>query len=307
MAWLVNYSSAMYYVNDYRILAVRKFPTWFWAQGLWVGFSSAQNSSFVKQGLIMNRRKPSRTNPSSQLSESPDPQLSQSAAFDPKDSPFSRLAPLKAFLLAKTAPEPKKKAKKAAPPPKEIDSVQFPAPSDEELFRREMSDVSPLRQRAKRRESEPQSTSSWKPPSEISEDMLVMRDLADLVSGRREFDFSQTDECIEAHVRGFPPGLMNQLRQGRFPIQDHLDLHGLTLQEAQEAISEFIDKSISLGRSCLLLIHGRGHRSPNGIPVIKHNLENLLLRNPLKKYILAFTTARPVDGGSGASYILLRK
>ncbi|MDR2946909.1 MAG: Smr/MutS family protein, partial [Candidatus Adiutrix sp.] len=61
------------------------------------------------------------------------------------------------------------------------------------------------------------------------------------------------------------------------------------------------------GRGCVLLIHGRGLGSHDGVPVLKRYLETFLLRGTPRKYILAFTTARPLDGGLGASYILLRR
>ncbi|MDR0620941.1 MAG: Smr/MutS family protein [Deltaproteobacteria bacterium] len=146
----------------------------------------------------------------------------------------------------------------------------------------------------------------WRLPSIEAEERAVVKDLTDLVSGKSEFDFSATDELMEAQAKGLSPEIMRRLKRGLIPFQDHLDVHGFSLPEATEAINAFIVRSVGLGRKCLLLIHGRGHRSPDGIPIIKGNLEQLLLRGPIKKHILAFTTARPIDGGSGASYILLR-
>jgi DNA-nicking Smr family endonuclease len=134
----------------------------------------------------------------------------------------------------------------------------------------------------------------------------VIQNLVDLVNGDAEFDFSSTDELMEGAAKNISPGALDLLRKGAIPVQDYLDVHGLSLPEAEEAIYSFINRSVYLGRNCVLLVHGRGHRSPDGVPIIKRNLENILLRGPLKKYILAFTTARPIDGGSGASYILLR-
>jgi DNA-nicking Smr family endonuclease len=178
--------------------------------------------------------------------------------------------------------------------------------AEENLFLQAMEGVVPLADTVKRREQEPLSTECWKAPEYPDEDLLVMRDLTDLISGKSEFDFAFTDELCEAQIKGLPPALMDNLRKGSFPIQDHLDLHGMNLPQAERAINEFVTRSVYLGRTCILLIHGRGQGSPDGISIIKRNLESLLLRGSSKKYILAFTTARPIDGGSGASYILLR-
>ncbi|MDR1111049.1 MAG: Smr/MutS family protein [Deltaproteobacteria bacterium] len=235
----------------------------------------------------------------------------------PDDGPFAALAGLRDRLREKQRDEEFRlregllRAKKERKAARSLAAVPEPQGEDdsedgEALFLRAMEGVSPLADQNRRREAEPLPAQSWKPTSSESEDIAVLRDLADLVSGKSEFDFSSTDELSEAQVKGLPAAVMEHLRQGRIPVQDHLDLHGLTLPEAEEAITRFVTDSVYLRRTCLLLVHGRGHRSPDGIPIIKRNLERLLLKSPIKKHILAFTTARPMDGGSGASYILLR-
>lgn len=143
-------------------------------------------------------------------------------------------------------------------------------------------------------------------PELPNEDLEALRTLSALVSGKAEFDLTYTDEYVEGQTRGLPPALMEQLRAGHIPYQDHLDLHGYTLTQAEAAVTRFILDSVALGRNCVLLIHGRGHGSKDGIPVLKRYLETFLLRGILRKYLLAFTTAQPVDGGLGATYILLR-
>jgi DNA-nicking Smr family endonuclease len=197
------------------------------------------------------------------------------------------------------AAKAKKKLKDAPPPSFESEAAQAA------LFQAAMQGVTPLRAKSALSRPEPKPASEWQTPGPDQDDLMVMTALTDLVSGRIEFDLTYTDEYVEGHVKKFPPSTMDRLRQGIIPYQDHLDLHGLTLSQAEDAIYDFISKSLSLGRRCLLLIHGRGHRSPDGVPVIKRNLESLLLHRRVKRHILAFTTARPIDGGLGASYIYL--
>jgi DNA-nicking Smr family endonuclease len=55
-----------------------------------------------------------------------------------------------------------------------------------------------------------------------------------------------------------------------------------------------------------LIIHGRGLSSP-GEPVIKAKVAQWLSSGPWKKWVVAFASARMCDGGSGASYVLLRR
>jgi DNA-nicking Smr family endonuclease len=43
------------------------------------------------------------------------------------------------------------------------------------------------------------------------------------------------------------------------------------------------------------------------VPILKRNLVDWLSRGPWARSVLAFTSARPCDGGAGALYILLRR
>jgi DNA-nicking Smr family endonuclease len=51
------------------------------------------------------------------------------------------------------------------------------------------------------------------------------------------------------------------------------------------------------------IIHGKGYRSGARGPVLK-NAVNLWLRRHLD--VMAFASARAIDGGTGAVYVLLR-
>ncbi len=215
------------------------------------------------------------------------------------NQPFGALADLKKNL-ASLKKEEKKAPEKPVPPPPP------PPAADDDLFFMEMADVAPLDEPDKRFQPATPPPKAWKTPLLPNEDLEVLRNLSDLVSGKAEFDLTYTDEYVEGQTRGLPPRLMEQLRAGHIPYQDHLDLHGYTLAQAEAAVIRFILDSVALGRSCLLLIHGRGLGSVDGVPVLKRFLESFLMRGLARKYILAFTTARPVDGGPGASYILLR-
>jgi DNA-nicking Smr family endonuclease len=210
-------------------------------------------------------------------------------------------AALEKALLEKAALEKAKKAKIAAP------ARESPEPDEETLFRLEMADVKPLKNPPKRLAPAAPDPSAFKRPAPPDEDQEVIDHLKDLVAGRSEFDLTYADEYVEGSLRGMSTWVMEELRRGRVPYEDYLDLHGLTLAQAQAAIDRFVIHSASLGRRCLLLVHGRGKRSANGESVIKRNLEDLLLRRPIRRHIEAFTTARPVDGGLGASYVLLKR
>ncbi len=180
------------------------------------------------------------------------------------------------------------------------------AEDDSALFLTSMAGVTPMNQKSSRVARRLPDTKPQGPDPVQLENLEVLAKLEDLVDGRAQFDIVDTDEYIEGYIKGIHPIILEKLREGFFSVQSYLDLHGLTVREAEVAVREFIDEAIGLNYRCVLLIHGRGMNSKNQVPVLKRRLKSILLRGPVRKKILAFTSARPHDGGAGASYVLLR-
>jgi DNA-nicking Smr family endonuclease len=134
-----------------------------------------------------------------------------------------------------------------------------------------------------------------------------MAHLSDLISGAAEMDITFSDEYMEGCVRGFDPRLMQKLKEGLFPIQDFVDLHRLTQEAAELSIRDFLLSSHGRGLRCVLIVHGKGLNSENHIPVLKKRVPVWLSRGPVRKIILAFASAKPYDGGTGATYVLLKR
>ncbi|MFO7601859.1 MAG: Smr/MutS family protein [Candidatus Desulfacyla sp.] len=181
-----------------------------------------------------------------------------------------------------------------------------PDPDDMGYFREAMSGVTPLAgQKARIARVPDVDARPVHPPN--SGDLEVLAHLSDLVSGVAEMDIAFSDEYIEGSVPGFDRKLMQKLKQGLFPVQDHIDLHGCTRAEAELKVTDFLLASYRLGLRCVLVVHGRGLNSEDHIPVLKERLPVWLNRGPVKRIVLAFSTSRPFDGGTGAIYILLRR
>jgi DNA-nicking Smr family endonuclease len=181
-----------------------------------------------------------------------------------------------------------------------------PEVDDAHFFLEAMADVEPLNPPKKKVVRPPDM--SLRPAHPTCDDELeVMAHLSDLVSGIAEMDITFSDEYIEGSVQGFSRNLMRRLKRGQFPIQDHVDLHGLTKEEAKTRVWDFLLRSYRQGLRCVLVVHGRGLNSENHIPVLKERLPVWLARGPVRKIVLAFSTARPYDGGTGAVYILLKR
>ncbi|MDR2406204.1 MAG: Smr/MutS family protein [Deltaproteobacteria bacterium] len=221
------------------------------------------------------------------------------------DNPFSDLIRIKNSLPKKpindkTKKELVKETVELSQNPEHTNQV-----TEAQEFLMAMDGVTPLKTPAKRLIPTPPDPNDFN-SKPVNEDLEVIQHLNDLVAGFLDFDISFSDEFIEGHVKGLPDKLTRSLKEGALPIEDRLDLHGHSLEAARQALSKFISVSSFFGKKTVLIIHGRGLRSPDKNPVLKSNLENLLLKSHIKKYILAFCSARPCDGGTGASYVLLR-
>lgn len=145
------------------------------------------------------------------------------------------------------------------------------------------------------------------PRAMISEEAEAMAALADLVSGETHFDVTDTREYMEGAVVGLDARVVRKLRAGDFTRQAHIDLHGLRTDEAHPVVDRFLIESVRKGLRCVLIVHGKGLNSKDQTPVLKERLKVWLASGRAAGLVLAFTTARPQDGGAGALYVLLRR
>ncbi len=173
------------------------------------------------------------------------------------------------------------------------------------LFQAAMQEVVPL-------PSQGAFSVPWQPPScpprrQDQEDWEARCQLTDLVEGRGPFDLSLTDEYVEGQVPQLDPQVMAALKAGALPIQDYCDLHGLSVPLAQVRLQKFLFQAQCRQYRTVLVVHGRGHNSPGHLPVLKQHLAAWLTMKRFRRQVLAFASAQPYDGGTGAVYLLLRR
>jgi DNA-nicking Smr family endonuclease len=111
-----------------------------------------------------------------------------------------------------------------------------------------------------------------------------------------------TGEELSFRRPGIRDEVLRRLRRGQFAVAAEIDLHGLGRHAAHEALREFINESSARGHGCVRVIHGKGRGSGARGPVLKHVVNHWLRR---MDDVVAFASARPVDGGTGAAYVLL--
>jgi len=111
----------------------------------------------------------------------------------------------------------------------------------------------------------------------------------------------QTGEELAWLRAGLPAKVLRRLKRGDFAVTDELDLHHLREQTARQCVLDFIAGCVQENRRCVRIIHGKGQRSRHG-PVLKNMTAHLL---PRIAAVQGFCSARQVDGGTGAVYVLL--
>jgi DNA-nicking Smr family endonuclease len=111
-----------------------------------------------------------------------------------------------------------------------------------------------------------------------------------------------TGEALAFHRPHVSATVLRRLRRGDFRLQREIDLHGMTVAEAKPALREFLVRALEQQVRCVRIVHGKGLRSGHRGPVLKAAVSSLLRRTGA---VLAYVSARPVDGGTGAVYVLL--
>jgi len=193
----------------------------------------------------------------------------------------------------------KKESKKESPEKNES------GPADDELFLNAMHGVEQMAGGKGRQVSAPAQSAGGITIDDPEE--TARQDLQRFIRGDVEFELEYTEEYMYGYVRGLDIKTFQQLKAGALSVGAHIDLHGMTSDQARDNLLFFIRESYLQNLRCVLVVTGRGINSPGGLPILRRETEDWLTRDPLKRVILAFCTAQPKDGGAGALYVLLRK
>ena len=128
--------------------------------------------------------------------------------------------------------------------------------------------------------------------------------IANLLSdGCGDFETETGDELVY-YRPGVRKSVLRKLKRGEYTTTAELDLHGHTVDRARTALTQFLAEARRSGHGCVRVIHGKGLGSPGKKPVLKSKVLHWLRQ---RDEVLAVCSARPVDGGTGAAYVLLKK
>ncbi len=168
---------------------------------------------------------------------------------------------------------------------------------DTNLFRQAVSGTKPLR--SEKRAAPP----SRKPAPKAR---FARADESDALRESLAADIDTIEESNADSLRFHRPSVgrrtMRKLARGRLSIQAEIDLHGMTIAEAKPRLAEFIEDCADHGQLCVRVVHGKGLGSGQKGSVLKPSVNRWLRQWDT---VLAFVSARQVDGGTGALYVLL--
>jgi DNA-nicking Smr family endonuclease len=122
------------------------------------------------------------------------------------------------------------------------------------------------------------------------------------------FVVEQTGDAITGRAPDLAVKQLQELRAGAHAVDARLDLHGRKRAEALRDLERFVTAARPRGARAVLVIHGRGHGSDAAGPILRPAVWEWLA-SPAAAHcgVMAFTSARPRDGGSGATLVLLRR
>jgi len=166
----------------------------------------------------------------------------------------------------------------------------------DETFRDAMRDVSPIKATNR--------VEPYRPPrpplaaKRHEDERAVIEELARLTLD----DDAEIEEDASYLRPGLPRDILRKLRRTHWVIQDDLDLHGFTGEEAAVQTAVFLADARRRGLRCVRIVHGKGLRSAGREPVLRKRIRKLLKR---RDEVLAFVEPRGFHGGSGAVVVLL--
>jgi DNA-nicking Smr family endonuclease len=187
-----------------------------------------------------------------------------------------------------------------------------PAEDDSELFLRAMDDVKRLGRRDAPARATAQAQQSKPAPGRVAAEKQQPeldrgeREAFSKAIGQLKLDVTFSDQTPEdEELKPLGANRLRQLKRGVISVERQLDLHGLTREEALEALPRFLGSAAAHGEKAVLVITGKGNNSPVE-PVLQQAVLGWL-RDAGRKLVVEFAPAPREMGGSGAFVVFLRR
>lgn len=220
----------------------------------------------------------------------------------PKDASFRPFASLQKKAAAE---KPAKAPARPAPPPPPTGE-----PSREpDTFSAYMAGVERIEGKARRL---PATQSSLEAPAPDAAglpdlDAPARARFQALVTDSIRFEVIDDGSVLEGRRLDVDPRELRRLRQGRYPLDGSLDLHGHPAEEARAAVTRFVARRRKQGDRAVRIVHGKGKHSARGHAVLRGELGAWLSQGSAAQHVLAFASLQEEDGSTGSIAVLLAK
>ena len=150
-------------------------------------------------------------------------------------------------------------------------------------------------------------------PKELKSEFIKTVKAPSIKHSKANHFFEEKTKAQKNASKSMDKNSLKKLKRGKLKPQAKLDLHGLTSDEAYNALIRFIIRSHEINKRLLLVITGKGQRNYNRgngpvlAGVLKQKVPYWLRSNPISPYVLEFVEAHQKDGGAGALYVYLIK
>ncbi len=183
--------------------------------------------------------------------------------------------------------------------------------SEEDDFRALVGDVRPIKQ---------QGPSHRKVATAVDKASLATRrEAATAVAqqaaalGDEGFELLGSEENLTYYRSSLDKATIRRLSHGHIRPSITIDLHGYDIDRARDLVWRALLEAQKHQDRCMLIVHGkagtgyrddRGDLQDTGTALIKSHVNHWLQQ---VNEVLAFCSAQPKDGGTGAIYVLLKK
>ncbi len=174
---------------------------------------------------------------------------------------------------------------------------------DQDFFRSAMSDVRPINKQANRvalKKAADTLNQAARRQAAIEQEVV---DLSGLTGGEEHIEMLSPFDVLDYKRPGIQNGVYRNLRLGKYNIEARLDLHRHTVEMARTALYQFLQDCLQHDIRCAIISHGKGEGREQP-PVIKSCIAHWL---PQLSEVQAFHSAQKQHGGTGATYVMLKK
>lgn len=161
--------------------------------------------------------------------------------------------------------------------------------SDIATFEQAIKGTKPLKNKNTRITPPAPKTKPIAKPTFYTDDSIVLND-------SDYFDEVTGEEFLSYKHESISNKSLRKLRKGQYNVDAILDLHGMSVDAAKDAVEAFLQQCVHKGIRVALIIHGKGSHS--GVPKLKMKLNQWLRK---LKIVLAFCSAGSDHGSRGGN------